>query len=272
MLLTNRTYPLTIVTRDSEIVVEVSWSSRVSDVLVDICDKLQLEYQRHFLQKETNDNGKSKIRLRIILTVLATLFPWNSLRDNHVNVGSKVFLVKKGAALGQSSAQANQEERCLSIWEEPPRDPERKGFTLNGLVIQLSTEKDYGTHFMSYLYSYIILDVSFLKIFLWTYESFTTSEQLALKLMERYRVPLEVPEYERKLIQMRVCTVFKHWLEMHYELGEVMEMILDFVDNEMTQKELEGIVGRLKKAISHKKSAESKKYIYTEKPADPIVN
>jgi hypothetical protein len=90
--------------------------------------------------------------------------------------------------------------------------------------------------------------------------------------MERFRVPQEVPENERRLIQMRVCTVFKHWLEMHYDLGVVMEMILDFVDNEMTQKELEGIVGRLKKAISHKKTTASQRYHHTEKPPEPIVS
>ncbi len=52
---------------------------------------------------------------------------------------------------------------------------------------------------------------------------------------------------------MRVCTVLKHWMEIqYYDLGEVMTTIVNFIENEMTQKELEGIVSRLKKAITAK--------------------
>jgi hypothetical protein len=60
-------------------------------------------------------------------------------------LGSKLFLVKRGNSLGQS--HSNTEEGNISIWDEPARTPERRGFSLNGLVIQLSTEKDYGNFY-----------------------------------------------------------------------------------------------------------------------------
>jgi hypothetical protein len=97
------------------------------------------------------------------------------------------------------------------------------------------------------------IDVSFLKAFFFTYESFTTGDVLIKKLMERFKVPSDVPDSERKLIQMRVCTVLKHWIDMqYYDLGDVMATIVNFIETEMTQKELEGIVGRLKKSITAK--------------------
>jgi hypothetical protein len=61
LLLANKLHPLTIVTRDGgELVVEVAWSVRLSDILIDVCEKLHLEPNRYFLQKEGTDCKRKK--------------------------------------------------------------------------------------------------------------------------------------------------------------------------------------------------------------------
>lgn len=59
-------------------------------------------------------------------------------------------------------------------------------------------------------------------------------------LVFRFRVPDTVPPQTKTLIQMRVCTVLKHWLEPHIdELGDVLDTITNFIETEMTGKELQ---------------------------------
>jgi hypothetical protein len=72
--------------------------------------------------------------------------------------------------------------------------------SLNQLVMRLTNSRKVDTHFM--------------KTFLMTYHSFTTAEELFLKLLERYYVPrgLDMEENSRKSIQLRVINTIKKWL------------------------------------------------------------
>jgi len=68
-------------------------------------------------------------------------------------------------------------------------------------------------------------NVNFMRCFLMTYRSFTTPTVLMQKLKERYQVPIahDMPSRERdafkdgvvKPIQLRVCSVLKHWIDEH---------------------------------------------------------
>ena len=66
-----------------------------------------------------------------------------------------------------------------------------------------------------------------MKSFITTYPSFTTSDMLLSKCLERYNVP-KVPytPEEKMQIQLRVCIVFKYWIE---------NKIKDFDDNVISQ-------------------------------------
>jgi len=79
-------------------------------------------------------------------------------------------------------------------------------------------------------------DLEFMKAFLMTYPSFTTPQILLRKLLERYHVPISPMENNAEFesfrktvvrpIQLRVCSVLKHWMETHWQ---------DF-DHELTQE------------------------------------
>lgn len=68
----------------------------------------------------------------------------------------------------------------------------------------------------------------------------TTCSPFPPSLSLRFRVPDSVPQQTKTLIQMRVCTVLKHWIEPHIdELGDVIDTITNFIETEMTSKELQ---------------------------------
>lgn len=55
--------------------------------------------------------------------------------------------------------------------------------------------------------------MSFLSTFLLTFQSFTNSEDLLKKLVERYRVPASIDDKTRSTIRLRVVVFLKHWIE-----------------------------------------------------------
>lgn len=114
-------------------------------------------------------------------------------------------------------------------------------------------------HAFFHFFNVFLADLTFLKTFISTFESFTTKQKLIKKLIERYghscriarkhsiaycrfRVPDTVPPQKKTLIQMRVCTVLKHWIEPNIDdLGDVLDAISNFIETEMTSKELQVI-------------------------------
>lgn len=73
-----------------------------------------------------------------------------------------------------------------------------KAGTLNILVRYLTNDQFY--------------DSNFIDTFLLTYESFTTSEMLLRKLIERFHAPQKISSSISKVIQQRVCVVMKNWV------------------------------------------------------------
>ncbi|PRP79654.1 hypothetical protein PROFUN_10554 [Planoprotostelium fungivorum] len=86
-----------------------------------------------------------------------------------------------------------------------------KSGTLNKMVEHLTTDET--------------IDESFMKIFLSTYESFTTSTQLLHKLSQRFQGPEKLTNQNSskrlRTIQHRVSIVLKYWLENRFnDFGE----------------------------------------------------
>ncbi|EGC33639.1 hypothetical protein DICPUDRAFT_48828 [Dictyostelium purpureum] len=127
------------------------------------------------------------------------------------------------------------EERQINIWDEPADSPENiiystttgslnpeiDAATLNKLIIRL-TNPDFH-------------DLMFMKTFLMTYSSYTTTSTLLKKLFERFQVPQHIDEKERLSAQLRVANVIKYWVEHHYEdfCHESTKLMVDFVDTHM---------------------------------------
>lgn len=70
---------------------------------------------------------------------------------------------------------------------------------------------------------------------------------------------------------MRVCTVLKHWIEMNREdVTRNLDKITHFVETEMKQPELKGLVDRLKALMSSAKTDQT--YHFLESPPEPLVS
>lgn len=86
---------------------------------------------------------------------------------------------------------------------------------------------------------YFLTDFDFVRVFLLTYESFTTPAAFLKKLIERYHVPRLQPvsseqhEKSRATIQLRVCNVLLQWLKKHGN---------DFALNDGLEEELKGFL------------------------------
>ena len=103
---------------------------------------------------------------------------------------------------------------------------EIKAGTLNILVQYLTSEKDYNSDFMN--------------TFLATYQSFTTSELLLQKLIERFFAPANIPADVVRIVQQKVCVVIKYWiskalpllsLEEEVKKNVFLEKIVEFSEN-----------------------------------------
>ena len=72
----------------------------------------------------------------------------------------------------------------------------------------------------------------YMKSFTTTYLSFTTSENLLNKIMERYHVPSTISQEEKIQIQLRVCIVIKYWIDTKMKDFEddLILKLVDFID------------------------------------------
>ena len=122
--------------------------------------------------------------------------------------------------------------RTLSgqIIKEEDKKLQIKAGTLNQLLMRLTDEKRH--------------DLNFLKTFITTFQSFTTTELFFQKLAERYNVPhdkhSDIPEEQWKHtivlpIQLRVFNVIKIWIDMRFPDFDykLMKKLNSFMDNHL---------------------------------------
>jgi len=180
-----------------------------------------------------------------------------------------------------------KEEHDVNIWDEPSDDStnivkDREegsdrmiivSATLNKLVQHLTSEKEK------------VHDVSFMRTFLYTYQSFTSPEMLLKKLIQRYHVPLPKGVQEDKFktelqqpIRTRVCNVMKYWIDKcSWDFNEKMISNLNsFINGPLSRDGNLSLVKQLRNSINklHKKKNvmdEDRNYVFGVNPPEPKV-
>ena len=119
---------------------------------------------------------------------------------------------------------------------------------------------------------------NFLKSFMMTYQSFTTSEKLLTKLMQRFNVPksknmTDAEHASKKLaIQPKVCAVFEAWISGYFSQlnPKFVQRLAEFIENQVSKEPNLKVTAKvLLDLIEKKKLGEDK--TTTKEPSDPKV-
>ncbi|KAL6058729.1 Ras guanine nucleotide exchange factor A, variant 2 [Balamuthia mandrillaris] len=145
--------------------------------------------------------------------------------------------------------------------------------SLNKLVETLTSEKH--------------ADQSFIKTFLMTYRTFTTPEKLLMKLIERYKVPIDQKPKDMDLekwnmhvssIRLRVCRVLKKWVDEYLEDElhslRFIKALLDFLETlKRDEQVFAKIAAKVLESLNRQLTSNEppKKKIFPEPPPEPRV-
>ena len=123
----------------------------MSDIVNDICEKLQLDPRMYMLRVEAPEKKRMCMKISAYDLAVISLFPWVPLRDQEIPASSEVLLRKRETQALDSQGiliHSMVDVSDVNIWNEPPHTPHDshgpQGFTLNALVIQLTSEADFG--------------------------------------------------------------------------------------------------------------------------------
>ncbi|KYR01769.1 Ras guanine nucleotide exchange factor [Tieghemostelium lacteum] len=180
------------------------------------------------------------------------------------------------------------EEEDINVWDEGDDNTRNikkteigdsgkitiKAATINKLVHYLAPEKDKAN------------DVNFLKAFLYTHTSFTTSENLLKKLIQRYNVPAapsgsDASKYKSDVvdpIRHRVCSVLKYWIDKcpwDFKLGigadKLVASLYSFIDGSLT-RDGNANIKKLRSLLQQVRNNElSSSLVYSTNPPEPKV-
>eukprot|EP01104_Vermistella_antarctica_P020370 TRINITY_DN8699_c0_g1_i1.p1 TRINITY_DN8699_c0_g1~~TRINITY_DN8699_c0_g1_i1.p1 ORF type:complete len:1154 (-),score=234.84 TRINITY_DN8699_c0_g1_i1:170-3631(-) len=253
--LAERPTPVTVTSVDGvDHVIDLVFIVPVSEVIDVICGRLALDQT----EKSYSLRGGSTRDLENELP----LFHWGTLHEQHVPLtGGCIRILEQD---GNAEIEVDGETRLDSkdiwnteVWEEEglPEGVKEEHLghvgTLNALVIQLTSPK---------------IDPNYMKNFLSTYRSFTTPALLFKKLAARYQVPDDHAESDKFIIQMRVLTTIKYWVETEYEdLGAQLEQISQMIDKALVDSEgsrISQVVTGVKTALVRMKNG-GNEYIYS---------
>ncbi|KAJ3427944.1 guanine nucleotide exchange factor [Anaeramoeba flamelloides] len=233
-----------------------------------------------------NRINEKKSRLKKILELGITSLDniWNfTPPTNEINntdtIDEEVVLTHDYVSLGNEDDN-NMQQNSLNIYDEPPDSEENIKFTdndqtkgikcgtLNKLVQFLTPETDVEMDYISYR-----------NTFLMTYQSFTTPKELLNKLIERYHVPRNYAKKftdfkkKRHLIQVRIGTVLKKWIENHFsDFNErLLTQVTAFVDTFMF-RDGHNVLAKSIRSTINKQLSENKvhKKTFLDLPPDPI--
>ena len=162
----------------------------------------------------------------------------------------------------------------INIWEEVTLNTEEhikfvndtkggglvlQGATLNKLLERLTGEKEH--------------DLLFMKIFILTYQSFTTPHMFLFKLIQRYNVPSNLDDVTKKTIQLRVGNVLKSWFDLSFSDFEqdnrLFEHLNNFIDIQLTNDNNLKLQTKLREFINRKIYAEKERKKVFTVPAPP---
>ncbi|EGC38782.1 hypothetical protein DICPUDRAFT_96796 [Dictyostelium purpureum] len=152
---------------------------------------------------------KPRLRNKNVFDTDLALFPKEEGNDPEVPVVDHLY----------HDYRRFDEEEDINVWEEPEDNPRniRKTETENGQPQIKAATFNKLIHYLAPKEK--IVDPNFLKTFLYTHSSFTTSEKLLKKLIQRYAVPNSNnndPKYKPEVVdpvRQRVCDVLKYWVD-----------------------------------------------------------
>jgi Leucine-rich repeat (LRR) protein len=181
-----------------------------------------------------------------------------SLRSAGVRPGDHLVLRQEAEAVGPATDQQD-----VDIWEEPHTDeyivyetPESGSASTSSSGSSNPSSLGAATARNSRLVGAISLnkiierltnpsdmDPDFLEIFVFTYRSFTTPEQVLAKLMQRYEVPeknaegVEISDREADMIRVRVCVFLTQWLDRSFaDIDDLlMEKLNIWIENGVSE-------------------------------------
>ncbi|KAJ3430981.1 guanine nucleotide exchange factor [Anaeramoeba flamelloides] len=116
------------------------------------------------------------------------------------------------------------DDKEINIWDEP-EDCEDNFITSQNIESQITIKSATLNKLIEKITSQNSVRSRLIKVFLMTYQSFTTSGKLLSKLFQRYEVPKtiiskfkSVEEFNKykSIIQTRTISVLKIWLERHF--------------------------------------------------------
>ena len=164
----------------------------------------------------------------------------NDKDSNNQTINPNAPVLRTASSSGSMVGEGNDRELSRA---------QIKAGTLNQLVIRLTDEKQHA--------------ITFLKTFITTYQSFTTTDLFFQKLVERYNVPLDthsdIPEEQWKQnivlpIQVRVYNVFKKWIETRFPDFDyfLMKKLNGFMDTKLRKDGHNNFVNVLSAIIKRK--------------------
>ncbi|EAL60855.1 Ras guanine nucleotide exchange factor [Dictyostelium discoideum AX4] len=173
------------------------------------------------------------------------------------------------------------EEEDINVWEEGEDNNRniRKVETDNNKVQIKAATFNKLIHYLAPKEK--AFDPNFLKVFLYTHSSFTTSEKLLKKLIQRYQVPnsnANEPKYKSEVVEpvrQRVVDVLKYWVDKcpwDFNAGPTSSVLVatlnNFIDGSLTRDGNSNIkkLRELKKKLQHEDVRP-----YSEPPPEPKV-
>eukprot|EP01104_Vermistella_antarctica_P005909 TRINITY_DN16657_c0_g1_i1.p1 TRINITY_DN16657_c0_g1~~TRINITY_DN16657_c0_g1_i1.p1 ORF type:complete len:1049 (+),score=228.63 TRINITY_DN16657_c0_g1_i1:400-3546(+) len=139
----------------------------------------------------------------------------------------------------------------INIWDEPADNPDNivlkedqriKYANLNKLVENLTSPKSH--------------DLKYMKTFITTYRSFTSSDVFVHKMMERYYNQPDSVADQSLSINLRLCNVLKFWIECQsFENSpELFAKVTEFVDDLAQNQSLTKFIASVQLLVSKKLS------------------
>ncbi|KNC50985.1 Ras guanine nucleotide exchange factor J [Thecamonas trahens ATCC 50062] len=213
---------------------EVDFSHKVVKIIPIICRQFGLRFPYHYELAKGDVSGSLK-----------TIPYEESLLQAQVPYSSWAML--RRLPEDQIPPPPEEEGEAVNIWDSLPPCPENlvpiegtpPGTDLDSAGIELASLNklvERLTHFSNH-------SMEFQKTFLMTYESFTTSEMLVTKLLERYYVPrpvgLSLADYRklRSTVTLRIINVFRSWFPTSYEdfSDSLKEFVTSFITSTLVE-------------------------------------
>ncbi len=160
--------------------------------------------------------------------------------------GLKDLTISKATKPAAADPEPPDNSPLANIWEEPHsvkyiivENGEVTSATLNKMIERMT--------------SIDTIDLQLTQTFLITYKSFTSADEMWLKLMERYDAPPRVSEVDRQKVRVRMCMFLKKWLEGRRagDVGpELLMKMVDFIEKRLPKDGLSDMQQVLTRMVS----------------------